>query len=1154
MDDGGTANGGVNIAAAINTYTMNIGSGNANPTFQLDDTGPSATLAYTENQPAQVIAPDAQLADTDSANFDTGTLTVSFQLNGEAADQLGIQDQGAGSGQIGVGAGTVSYEGTQIGTFTGGANGTNLVVTLDPDATPAAVQALVRAITYANTSDNPGTGSRTVNFVVTDGDGGSAQANAAVNITAVNDAPTAANANKTGTEDIGYVFTAADFNFSDVDGHALNRVAITTLPTNGTLYIDLDGAGGNAPVAVQLPGPNSPAYITKSEIDLGHLYYVPTVANASGNAFDSFNFKVEDNGGTANGGANLSGEYSFTINLAAANDSPVLSASTPVNATEQTPVYILTGVTVSDVDLDAKNGGNGDYAGATFGVNRNPAANTQDDFELVAGPNFTIDGINLKATDGKIFGYINADANGIISITFTSLETPATSALVDEVIQQIRYFNTSDNPPASVQLAAGFTDGSPGGGQGAGATGLDIELVTVNIAAVNDAPVNSLGGTIGTGEDAIDAWLSGMTISDPDANPATDEVLVTFGVGHGILKIRTDVVNGIVLTDIVGGANGSGTITVKATLNEIKATLDASNGLTYSPTANFNGDDTLTVTTNDQGHNGTDSGLTGDGSSEEDTDTRTISVSAADDPAVAQGDSVSTPENAVGTGSLFGNDSDPEGDPFSVTAVNGVAANVGATITLASGAKLTVNGNGTYSYDPNGKFNWLTDNTSGAVNTSTVGDTFQYTVTGGSTATVTVTVNGVAGAGDLLMGGAGDNTITGTPQIDQFRLQQGGDDTVFGLASLDVFYFGGAFTGGDKVDGDAGDDVIILQGNYNLTLSSTNITNVESISLQSGARTTWGDTANNFYDYSITTVNANVPAGAQLIVNGQSLRAGEDFTFDGSAELDGKFLIFGGHGVDTLTGGAGDDVFAFEGARWGAGDSVNGGAGTRDALIISAGNGLTHIAFGAASLTGIESISVNNRYAADRSATPSYEFVLNNGNVAAGATLIVNGSSLADPSQTISVDGTAVAAGKHLTLLGGAGTDVLRGGAGDDIIYGGLNSDTMTGGGGNDIFRYGSAAESTTASRDGIGDFNLGDILDLAGVDADSTLDGNQAFAFIGSGMFSGHAGELRATDGGGGVWTVSGDVDGNGAADFEFTVTVTDFAVHPLTASDFLL
>ena len=56
--------------------------------------------------------------------------------------------------------------------------------------------------------------------------------------------------------------------------------------------------------------------------------------------------------------------------------------------------------------------------------------------------------------------------------------------------------------------------------------------------------------------------------------------------------------------------------------------------------------------------------------------------------------------------------------------------------------------------------------------------------------------------------------------------------------------------------------------------------------------------------------------------------AGEDLTFDGSAETDAKFLIYGGRGTDDLTGGAGNDIFFFaEGGRFAAGDTVDGGGG-----------------------------------------------------------------------------------------------------------------------------------------------------------------------------------------------------------------------------------
>ena len=85
-------------------------------------------------------------------------------------------------------------------------------------------------------------------------------------------------------------------------------------------------------------------------------------------------------------------------------------------------------------------------------------------------------------------------------------------------------------------------------------------------------------------------------------------------------------------------------------------------------------------------------------------------MAAPDMPGVAQNDAFTTAENAVlnGVSNVFadngsGPDSDPD-DPLQVTAVNGNALNVGTTITLASGALLTLNANGTFSYDPNGAF------------------------------------------------------------------------------------------------------------------------------------------------------------------------------------------------------------------------------------------------------------------------------------------------------------------------------------------------------------------------------------------------------------------------------------------------------------------
>ena len=123
------------------------------------------------------------------------------------------------------------------------------------------------------------------------------------------------------------------------------------------------------------------------------------------------------------------------------------------------------------------------------------------------------------------------------------------------------------------------------------------------------------------------------------------------------------------------------------------------------------------------------------------TDTATVSVTitgATDNVApVGNNDSASVAEDGTVNGSVLGNDTDGNGDSLSVTAVNG--ASPGGTITLASGARVTMQSNGTYSYDPNGAFDALSDGQSDT-------DSFTYTVSDGrggtDTATVTITING----------------------------------------------------------------------------------------------------------------------------------------------------------------------------------------------------------------------------------------------------------------------------------------------------------------------------------------------------------------------------------------------------------------------------
>jgi Ca2+-binding RTX toxin-like protein len=377
---------------------------------------------------------------------------------------------------------------------------------------------------------------------------------------------------------------------------------------------------------------------------------------------------------------------------------------------------------------------------------------------------------------------------------------------------------------------------------------------------------------------------------------------------------------------------------------------------------------------------------------------------------------------------------------------------------------------------------------------------------------------------------------------------------VNGLGSRDVIYFGDAFTAEDNVNGGGNSDIVILQGNYSAQTSIGSIRNLGqlgSISLFSSTNNLYGGATAALNNYNLVATNDTVDAGLTLKINGTGLQEDEDVTFDGSAELDGSFQIYGGRGTDQLTGGAMGDNFVFTSGTWGASDRVIGGGGY-DVLYL---RGDYNFTFGASQLSGIESIgllSASEKVFASGGDEFDYEIDWNDAVLDAGQTIVVNGSRLTS-EENMDFDGSSETAG-NFRLFGGMGQDVLTGGAGNDLIYGGLRGDSLTGGAGNDVFRYQSVLESNATERDAIQDFTLGDRIDLSRIDTDTEMEGDQAFTFIGQAAFSGQKGELRYENFsfGGPIWLVQGDADGNGVADFELILVINDS--NPITAGDFML
>jgi hypothetical protein len=132
------------------------------------------------------------------------------------------------------------------------------------------------------------------------------------------------------------------------------------------------------------------------------------------------------------------------------------------------------------------------------------------------------------------------------------------------------------------------------------------------------------------------------------------------------------------------------------------------------------------------------------------------------------------------------------------------------------------------------------------------------------------------------------------------------------------------------------------------------------------------------------------------------------------------------------------------------------------------------------------------------------------------------------------------------TIYGKEGGDNLNGQAGNDLIFGGTGADAMSGGYGRDVFAFNTISET---SGDRIVDW-FADVIDLARVDANTSIGGNNAFSFVGSRGFSGRGQLHYAQDSTKGLTYIEGNVSGGTAPEFRIEVV----GLHAFLAADFIL
>ncbi|MBK9947788.1 MAG: DUF4347 domain-containing protein [Nitrospira sp.] len=645
------------------------------------------SLSYSEGVGAVVIEQggNALVADVDSANLDTGTLTVSIPSGGDSAeDVLSIRNQGTGAGQIGVSGSTITYGGVTIGTFTGGSSGSNLVITLNSNATPTAVTALVKNITYQNTDTNaPTTGARTVRFVLTDGDGGtSADYDTTVTVSGVNDAPVLTDSGLTFTvlEDtgapvngtaVGVLLSTFTGNITDPDGAVAKGIAIVgSTETNGTWYYTTDAGATWLTVGVV----SDSASLLLADTAGTRLYFSPN-SNYNGNVFPGLIVRAWDQSSGAvgtkvdtsvQGGSTAFSVQGDTIDptVTAVNDPPVFGHldGTPTFTEGGAAVVLDANVTFTDPELSALNGGAGDYFGSSILLERNGGPDASDVFSATGNLSPLIEGTSLVLS-GVTIGYVTTNSGGTLLITF---DHNATSARVNEALQSVAYSNSSEAPSSSVLInwvSGDGNDGSQGTGGVLGASG----STTVTITTVNDAPVLAdtaltltVAETAGAPSGAVGSTISTFTggITDVDS-----------GATKGIAITGTNETNGTWYYTTNGGSTWAAVSAVSNTSALLLAD-NASTRLYFAPSADYNGTCTgaLTLRAWDQtsGTAGTKVSTASNGGTtafSSATDTIDVSVTAVNDaPTFGVGDGQAT--TSFGSGWEFGKETllQPDGE------------------------------------------------------------------------------------------------------------------------------------------------------------------------------------------------------------------------------------------------------------------------------------------------------------------------------------------------------------------------------------------------------------------------------------------------------------------------------------------------------------
>jgi hypothetical protein len=434
----------------------------------------------------------------------------------------------------------------------------------------------------------------------------SAPATATINVQSnvVTKAPTTSATVISALENQPYAFKATDFPFSDSNTppNTIAAVIITTLPASGALTDSGVAVAANQAVAI-------------ADVEAGKLVFTPA-ANGFGESYASFGFEVQSNGGTGNGGVNISAPATATIDVGEVNLAPTTNATTISALENQAYTFKLADFPFSDPNIPAE-------ALATVTIVTVPGGGTLLDGGAAVAAGSAISAADIAA--GNLVYAPTANAFGVNHASFT--------------------FSVQD-------------DGSLANG---GVISSAIATATINVAQVNQAPITHATTISALENQTYTFKLADFPFTDPNVPTETlaTVTIVTPPIGGTLLDGGAAVIAGAAISaaDIAAGK------------------------LVYTPSANANGANQASFTFSVQDDGSTANG----GVVSSTTATATINVGGVNQAPTTAATTLSALENQAYTFKL----SDfPFSDP-NVPAQTVASVKIGALVgggTLLDGA------------------------------------------------------------------------------------------------------------------------------------------------------------------------------------------------------------------------------------------------------------------------------------------------------------------------------------------------------------------------------------------------------------------------------------------------------------------------------------